>query len=98
MILENEYIISLYDIYKELLTQKQREYFEMYYFQDYSLGEIASYLNISRNAVFDQIKKASKLLEEFENKLMLKQKEERLMNKISEYEKKYNISLDELKK
>ena len=58
MITENENIISLYDYYKGLLTSKQQEYFEMYYFNDYSLGEIAAYLNISRNAVFDQIKKA----------------------------------------
>ena len=97
MITENENIISLYDYYKGLLTSKQQESFEMYYFNDYSLGEIAAYLNISRNAVFDQIKKASKALLEFENILHLREKESERNKIIEEYEGIYHISLDKLK-
>lgn len=97
MILENEYVISLYDYYKELLTPKQQEYFEMYYLNDYSLGEIASYLGISRNAVFDQIKKASQSLLEFEGKLHLKELDKQRMEIIEQYERELNIDLAKLK-
>ena len=97
MITENENIISLYDYYKGLLTSKQQEYLERYYFKDQSLGEIAAYLNISRNAVFDQIKKASKALLEFEDVLHLREKETARNKIIEKYEGIYHISLDKLK-
>ncbi len=97
MILEKEYIIELFDVYKNLLTEKQKEYFSMYYFMDFSLGEIASDLNITRNAIHDQIKKAEKLLIEYEIKLGLLKKEKEQLKKISELENKYNIDLSSLK-
>ncbi len=45
------YLINLYDYYGSLLTDKQQSYFENYYFNDYSLGEIAENDNVSRNEV-----------------------------------------------
>ena len=38
---EREYLIILYDFYSELLNDKQRQYFEDYYFNNLSLGEIS---------------------------------------------------------
>ena len=69
-----EDLIELYDIYKELLTDKQKTYFEDYFYMDLSLSEIANNNNVSRNAVFDQIKKVEKALYEYEEKLHLKKK------------------------
>jgi predicted DNA-binding protein YlxM (UPF0122 family) len=69
-----EDLIELYDIYKELLTDKQKTYFEDYFYMDLSLSEIASNNNVSRNAVFDQIKRVEKALYEYEEKLHLKKK------------------------
>ena len=46
----------LYDYYKELLTNKQREYFEDYYFDNLTLSEIADNNDVSRNAIHKQIK------------------------------------------
>jgi predicted DNA-binding protein YlxM (UPF0122 family) len=67
---------SLYDLYGKLLTEKQREYFEYYYQNDYSLSEIAALLKVSRNAVYDQIKIVVGHLENYEEKLgLLKQKQ-----------------------
>ncbi|MDD3842075.1 MAG: YlxM family DNA-binding protein [Candidatus Izemoplasmatales bacterium] len=67
---------SLFDIYGLLLTDKQREYFQYYYSDDYSLSEIAELYKVSRNAVFDQIKKAINHLEKYEEKLNIwKQKQ-----------------------
>ena len=52
---EREYIISLYEIYKELLTIKQKEYFENYYYEDLSLNEIATNNGVSKSMVSKNI-------------------------------------------
>ena len=63
--------IDLYDLYGSLLTEKQRTYFEDYYFMDLSLSEMAENYGISRNGVFDQIKRAVSTLEDYENHIHL---------------------------
>lgn len=65
------YYINLYDYYKELLTEKQKQYFEEYYFDNLSLSEISENEQISRNAVHKQIKDVEKKLEYYEEKLHL---------------------------
>ena len=67
---------ELYDAYQELLTTKQKVYFELYYQDDLSLSEIAEQFEVSRNAVFDNIKRTEKLLEDYEEKLQLLDKRE----------------------
>ena len=63
---EREYITSLYEIYNKLLSQREREYFENYYFEDLNLKEIADNNNISRSYVSRIEKRAlTKLLREF---------------------------------
>ncbi len=64
----------LYDFYGSLLTNKQQKLFELYYYEDLSLGEISSQLNISRQAVYDNLKRAEKLLNQYEDKLNLVKK------------------------
>lgn len=61
----------LYDFYQSLLTTKQRQYMQLYYLDDWSLGEIAEEYEISRQAVYDNIKRTDKMLEGYEEKLML---------------------------
>ena len=61
----------LFDYYGGMLTDKQRDCFDMRYNQDLSLGEIAAELGISRQGVHDGIKKAEKSLKEYEEKLGL---------------------------
>lgn len=61
----------LYDFYSSLLTDKQKEYLELYYADDLSLGEIAQEFSVSRQAVYDNIKRTSKLLEQYESQLQL---------------------------
>jgi predicted DNA-binding protein YlxM (UPF0122 family) len=70
---------TLYDYYKEFLTEKQQEYFEDYYYNNYSLGEIAEATNVSRNAVHNQLKMVEEKLEEFEKKLELVAKKEKVL-------------------
>lgn len=64
----------LYDFYQSLLTPKQRSYMALYYLDDFSLGEIAEEYNVSRQAVYDNIKRTEAMLEQYENKLLLLQK------------------------
>ena len=50
------YLIDLYDIYGSLLTEKQQNYFEDYYFDNLSLKEISENNSVSRNDVHNSIK------------------------------------------
>ena len=61
-------IILLYDYYGDLLTERQKECFEMRYYQDLSLGEIGEELGISRQGVHDNLSRAEALLREMEAK------------------------------
>lgn len=79
---KREEIIRLYDTYGKLLTDKQKEYFENYYFDDLSISEIAVNYNVSRNAVFDQIKRVISILIDYEEKLLFINKIERI-NKLN---------------
>lgn len=83
----NLYIISLYDIYNSLLTNKQKLYFEDYYFNNLSLSEMSENYEVSRNAIHKQIKEVNSKLEDFELKLKIKEKNiklKELINKIDD--------------
>ncbi|MBN2726799.1 hypothetical protein JXR74_05485 [Candidatus Mcinerneyibacteriota bacterium] len=71
-----EYIIDLYEIYKELLTSRQRQYFEYYYYEDYSLSEIAENFGVSRQAVQTALQKCNDNLQRFEKALSVYRKKE----------------------
>lgn len=66
---ERLYYINLYDYYGELLTEKQKLYFEDYYFNNYSLVEISENNCVTRNAVHKQLKEAIQKLSYYEEKL-----------------------------
>ena len=89
---ERNKIILLYDYYGELLTDLQKEYFESYYFDNLSLGEISEKENVSRNAVHKQIKSAQEKLEFFDEKLKLIDKEKEILNSIKDENLKERIT------
>lgn len=62
---------ALYDFYHVLLTPKQKAYMALYYLEDLSLGEIAEQYDVSRQAVYDNIKRTEAMLEKYEEKLQL---------------------------
>ena len=64
----------LYDFYGELLTEHQKSVYEDYVLNDISLSEIASERGISRQGVHDLIKRCSKKLQDYEDKLHLVEK------------------------
>ena len=81
-----DYLIILYDYYGELLKEDDKVYFEDYYFDNLSLGEIAENEDVSRNAIHKHIKNAESKLLEFEEKLNLYKKECELKRKINSIE------------
>jgi len=64
----------LFDLYSQLLTEKQREVLRLYHCENYSLSEIADSRSISRQGVHDALKKAEKALFDYESKLNLLKK------------------------
>ena len=78
------YITILYDYYGELFKEHQRAYFEDYYFQNFSLGEISENYGVSRNAVHKTIKNIEQKLKFCEEKLKLYEKSLQLDDIIKE--------------
>lgn len=89
----------LYDFYQSLLTPKQQSYMSLYYLDNYSLGEIAEEYNVSRQAVYDNIKRTEVMLEEYEKKLLLFQKfqeRNKLLTHVLELLKEETLSVQAL--
>ena len=81
------YLNELYDFYGSLLTDKQRDYFENYYFNNLSLGEMAENYDVSRNAIHKQLKIVEERLKYYEENLELlkkAKKAEELVQKIND--------------
>lgn len=94
-----EYLIQLFGVYQKLLTDKQIEYFKYYYYEDYSLQEISQLLNVSRNAVYDQVTKVEKHLLNYEEKLHIYKKSEKRLALIEEIKATKNLDLlDDMRK
>lgn len=94
-----ELLNELFSAYKLLFTEKQIEYFEMYYMLDFSFQEIADEFGISRNAVYDQLKKVEENLFIYEEKLnLIKRRKQRLALIESYKESNDSQVLEELKR
>ena len=92
VIIEEKVKISiLCQLYGKLLTEKQYEVLDDYYNNDLSLSEIAENLEITRQAVRDNIKKGENKLLEYEEKLGI-------MKKVMEQEEKIAVILSEITK
>ncbi|MCL2221626.1 MAG: YlxM family DNA-binding protein [Oscillospiraceae bacterium] len=65
---ETLYMTMLLDFYGDLLTDKQKEYYDLYHNEDLSLAEIAEKVGITRQGVYDIIARAEKSLTDIEEK------------------------------
>lgn len=70
---KNERVNALFEFYGPLLTKKQHDYLQLYYGDDYSLGEIAADFKVSRQAVYDNLRRTVKILQGYEKKMHLYQ-------------------------
>ena len=64
-------LICLFDVYETLLTDREKEIFKYYYYEDLSLSEISENLNITRTGVFNTLKKVEEKLLQYEDNLKL---------------------------
>lgn len=73
------YLTILYDYYEKLLKEEDKSYFKDYYFSNLSLSEISENYNVSRAGVHKRIKKVEELLYNYEEKLGLYEKEQKIL-------------------
>ena len=74
----------LYDFYGELLTKHQQTIYEEVVLNDYSLSEVAEDQGISRQGVHDLVKRSSRILEDYEQKLHLVERLVTIREKVHE--------------
>jgi Uncharacterized protein conserved in bacteria len=80
------YKAMLFDFFGDLLTEKQREYFDLHYNEDFSLAEIAEQSGISRQGVWDIIRRAELSMLEAEEKTGVVQRFREMQGTISAIE------------
>lgn len=105
LIAQHNYLCILLDYYGNLLTQRRQQILNMSLEDDMSLSEIAEKLNISRQAVHNNIQQAVEQLKQYEYNLGMVHKDQSLINKVDyilnnyEFEQKPEIvfELEELK-
>lgn len=85
----------LYDFYGPLLKERHREIFEAYVLDDLSLSEIASEYEITRQGVYDIVKRCSKKLEEYEEKLKLFERFQQAKERLGQVEELVRSGSDE---
>ena len=76
----------LFDYYGSMLTEKQKEYFDMRYNQDLSLGEIAEIQGVSRQAVFDNLTRTENLLRRMEENIGCIKRDMQLRKALEEFQ------------
>ena len=92
----NMHYVELFDYYGDLFTDKQKEYFIDYYFNNLTLQEIAENNNISRNAVHKNIKDVTEKLDYYESKLNLYNNKKQIQKLIASIDKNIKEQIEEL--
>ena len=92
----NMLYVELFDYYGDLFTDKQKEYFIDYYFNNLTLQEIAENNNISRNAVHKNIKDVTEKLDYYESKLNLYSNKKKIEKLIENIDKEIKEKIEEL--
>ena len=82
------YYSALFDYYGELLSEKEKDYFKDYYFENLTLQEIAENNEVSRNAVYSQLNDIEENLLDYEAKLHLKRKRDKKNQLVDELKQK----------
>jgi len=79
-------ITMLFDFYGSMLTEKQQQIIKSYFYNDLSLAEIADNIGISRQGVYDHLHRSEESLEDYEAKLGLLKKYNRIRENINDLE------------
>ena len=87
---------TLFIYYKNLFSDKQKKYLEAYLEEDNTITEIAEAFNVTRQAVFDNIKRGCKQLEKYEDLLGIMSRDERYLESLNKLKK--DLSIENLNK
>ncbi len=79
-------ITMLFDFYGSMLTEKQQQIIKSYFYNDLSLSEIADNIGISRQGVYDHLHRSEASLENYEAKLGLLEKYNKIRKNINDLE------------
>lgn len=71
-------IIQLFDTYGRLLSERQQRVLRLYYYDDLSLGEIAEQDEVTRQAIFDALRRSTEEMEQLERFLQMVEARRRL--------------------
>lgn len=93
---ENILLGNLYDYYGVLLTEKQQQYFEDYYFDNLTLAEMSENYKVSRNAIHKSLKEVEEKLLDFEDKLKLYHKNQKIILLLEKIEEPIKSQIEEL--
>lgn len=93
---ENILLSNLYDYYGVLLTEKQQQYFEDYYFDNLTLAEMSENYKVSRNAIHKSLKEVEEKLLDFEDKLKLYHKNQKIILLLEKIEEPIKSQIEEL--
>lgn len=91
-------LTMMYDYYGQLLTERQQEIMELYFFHDLSLGEIAEQQNISRQGVYDHLHRSEEVLQDYEQKLGLVARHKQAKDELDDLASKINTLITETEK
>lgn len=81
---EREKILAIYETYKELLSERERDYFENYYYEDYNLQEIADNYEVSKSYVGKYINEIEEKLNNYEKALKIVEKFDKIRKVVEE--------------
>ena len=93
---EREYLLSLYELYNKLLNEKERDYFENYYYEDLSLQEIADNNKVSKSYVGKLLNNIEKKINNYELSLSLYKRNNEIRNIIENLEEEVKNKIDKL--
>lgn len=93
---KNFLYIELFDIYGELLTEKQKKIFSSYYIYDLSLSEIAEPDGKTRQSVYEAIKSVCDKLVQYEKTLKIYEKNQKLLALSKDLGEEYSAKINEI--
>lgn len=91
MNIDRDYIILLYEIYKKLLNDKEKNYFEYYFYEDYSLNEISELYKVSKAYASKYLNKVINKLIKYESLLSINERNNKIREIIKNSEIKNKV-------
>ena len=93
---EREYLLSLYETYNKLLSDREKSYFKDYYFEDFSLQEIADNNKVSKSYVGKFLNNISNKLINYEESLKINSKNKKIRKIIADLDEDIKNRIEEL--